>query len=222
MKKIGFYFDLDGTLVDSAQDLFAAARFAVGDIAIDTIDKPSRELVSLGSRAMLSHMMGPSLTEMELDLVQEKFLQYYADNIAVHSRFYEGLDQSLLRLQKMNVPHAIVTNKAFSLSEKLMQWLLPQWQGVIIGDRMVENYTAKPAPDRLLKAIELTANQGGENFYFGDYFTDVQAAKRAGCHAIALRFGFHEENNPPENWGADAILESPDQLLSFIDAKLVA
>ena len=138
MNNIGFYFDLDGTLINSEQDLFASLQHALGDNI--NREKPFREAVSLGSRAMLMHMMATPLSEKELDTAQHNFLQYYAENIDQHSVFYEGLDNMLIDLQQHSIPHGIVTNKRFAFSEVLLKRLLPQWHGVIIGDKMDIDY----------------------------------------------------------------------------------
>lgn len=220
MKQVGFYFDLDGTLVNSEKDLFAATQFALGDNI--SLEHPFNEVVALGSQAMLKQMSKTPLSEDQLDKAQQIFLSYYADNIAIHTDFYEGLGNVIMHLQNSHIAHAIVTNKSYQLSLKLMQALLPDWQGVIIGDQMTPPITSKPAPDRILKAIELTHNQSGNNYYFGDYPTDMLAAKRAGCHAVACRYGFYEADNPPEQWGADIIVDTPQALVAFINDHLIS
>jgi phosphoglycolate phosphatase len=214
MSKAGFYFDLDGTLIDSSADLLAATQHALTDNF--NPHKPFTDVIALGSRAMLNQMALTQLSEQQLDAAQQIFLQYYSNNLDKHSVFYPDLDKLLLDLQHQKIPHGIVTNKSFALSQKLMGRLLPQWDGVIIGDQMENGCLPKPAPDRILKALELTQMNAENCFYFGDYPSDIEAAKRAGCHAVALKFGFYDGNNPPENWGADTVIDTPKQLIDFI------
>jgi len=208
-------FDLDGTLVDTAQDLCAAANAMRA--RVDLLPLPVDELrpaVSRGSRAMLS-IAFPQLDAVARDLWIEPFLAQYASAIAVHSRLFDGMDEVLAAIERDGACWGIVTNKPEGLARALVEALgLASRCAVLVGGDTLP--VRKPDPQPLWFACDLLGVAAFAAVYVGDDARDIEAARAAGMRSVAAAWGYrdaHIENNPIERWGADLVLSHPRELL---------
>jgi len=211
-------FDLDGTLVDSIRDLGPAV-----DHALATIGRPPvapdrvRDLVGGGSRQMLERALdltgGPLPTD-GLEALYATLLDQYEAHIADHTRPYEGCLDALDALAARGVAPAVVTNKNEHLARLLLQTLgLAGRFCTIIGGDTLGPGRAKPAPDMIVEAM---ARCGSARFAMvGDSTFDMRAARAAGVPAVGLSFGYADV--PPEQLGADVVIDRYDQLLPALE-----
>lgn len=205
-------FDLDGTLLDSAPDMLATANRlldarGLAPMALGQI----RPHVSKGSRAMLAAAF-PKLETAAREAMVPLFLETYLQELGRHSVLFDDIETMLAALEADGAAWGIVTNKP----EYLAREILPQlgWQtrcAVLIGgDTLAEK---KPHPLPLLVAAERMGFAARDCVYVGDDERDIEAARAAGMPSIAALWGYRQDHEQPAEWGADSVLESPDQLL---------
>ncbi|MFT3756602.1 MAG: phosphoglycolate phosphatase [Pseudoxanthomonas sp.] len=209
-------FDLDGTLLDSAPDMLATVnrmREARGmpPMALEEI----RPHVSRGSRAMSAAAFPDFPLDRILELVPE-FLGIYQQQIGKHSRLFDGVADMLDALECNGTTWGIVTNKP----EYLARDILPQlgWEtrcAVLIGgDTLAEK---KPHPLPLQVAAQRIGALPAQCVYVGDDLRDIQAAQAAGMRSIAVLWGYRLPEESPADWGADVMVEDPEQLISTVN-----
>ncbi|MGV8960450.1 MAG: phosphoglycolate phosphatase [Stenotrophomonas sp.] len=204
-------FDLDGTLLDSAPDLLAAANamLAARSRAPLTLAQ-LRPVVSKGSRAMLA-VAFPELDEEGCSALVPEFLGGYEALIGRHAVLFDGVADMLLALEQAGSPWGIVTNKP----EYLARLILPQlgWEqrcAVLIGgDTLAER---KPHPLPLLVAAQRIGFAPGQCAYVGDDERDIVAARAAGMPSVAALWGYRLDHDDPQCWQADRMVAEPAQL----------
>ena len=214
MSKIPFSivgFDLDGTLLDTAQDLGAALNHALALAGRTPVPHAVvSSLIGGGARPMLRRaldLIGGG-SEAEVDALFPALLDYYEANIAVHTQLYPGGAAMLDALDAAGVRVALVTNKRHAMAVKLLDALdLSHRFGWIMGGG--NGYPLKPAPEVLWAMVEQLG--GGRAAYVGDTTFDTRAARAAGMPSVAVRFGFNDL--PADELGADAVIDHFDGLL---------
>lgn len=213
MTKISFDvvgFDLDGTLLDTAQDLGAALNHALAAIGRAPVpDAAVRGLIGGGSALMLQRALALTggMEGVDFDALRKVLVRHYAANIAVHTRLFPGGAAMLDALADTGAKLAIVTNKPEPLAVRLFDELgLSQRFAVIIGGG---RYPLKPAPDALRAMVEQCG--GGRAAYVGDTTFDTSAARAAEMPSVAVSFGFNDL--PPDELGADAVIGHFDELI---------
>lgn len=206
-------FDLDGTLVDTAADLCAAAnairaRVDLPPLALEVL----RPTVSRGSRAMLGVAL-PQFDAAAREAWVEPFLAAYADAIAVHSRLFDGIESVLGAIERDGACWGIVTNKPEGLARALVDGLGLRARCAVLvgGDTLPQR---KPDPQPLWFACDQLGIAPAHAVYVGDDARDIEAARAAGMRAIAAAWGYRDAGERIEDWRADAVAERPIELLS--------
>jgi phosphoglycolate phosphatase len=201
-------FDLDGTLVDTAPDLTAATNHVLGlkglaPVAIDAL----HPLIGHGSRAMIDaglRLHNATATDAELTRLHDQFLTFYADNVAVHSRPFEGVPELLDQLTGAGVRLAVCTNKVEGLSKLLLGALgLDRRFGAIAGRDTLPMF--KPAPGHLTGAIEMAGGDPARAVMVGDSEVDLATAQAAYVPSIGVTFGYTPV--PARELGFDAVID---------------
>ncbi|MDB5699830.1 MAG: family hydrolase [Sphingomonadales bacterium] len=206
-------FDLDGTFLDTSQDLAAAVNHALGSIGrpLLTVEQV-KPMIGGGAKHMLSQGMAATggCEPAELDRLHALLLSYYEANISTHSQPYPGAMTAIDAFDTMGVKVAIVTNKLEALAVRLLTELdlLGRFVTVIGGDTMGPG-RAKPAADPIIEMIARCG--GGRTAFVGDSIFDIQAAKNAGVANVACSFGFLMQ--PVAELGADAVIDHYDELI---------
>jgi phosphoglycolate phosphatase len=209
-------FDLDGTLIDSAPDLGAAVnrmRSARGLPAM--ADAALRPHASHGARGLVGAGFGVTPDQPEFQSLRDEFLSHYAAALCVRTVAFPGVEALLDALDAAGLSWGIVTNKATRLTLPLLEALhLRQRPGCIVcGDTTAR---AKPHPDPLLAAADMLAVSPSACVYVGDAERDVQAGNAAGMATLVARYGYIRQDEKPESWAAQGILEAPLELLSWL------
>lgn len=212
-------FDLDGTLVDTAPDLVACLNKALAAYGFSEIEHDDvRPLISHGAMAMINHVAtdaDDALKNRMLDFM----LDCYQNNIAEHSRFFAGIGETLQAIEALGLKWGVVTNKRQRFTLPLMEALNLSKRAVCIvsGDTTAN---PKPHPEPMLAACEQAGVPPENCVYIGDAFHDIAAGKNANMKTLAAVYGYLKEGDQPENWGADALIERPEQLLHWIRSLL--
>jgi phosphoglycolate phosphatase len=216
-------FDLDGTLLDTMEDLGAALNHAIamenrGPIAISQVHR----LVGGGTRKMLTRALeetGGPVPGERFEAMLDALLRYYEANIAVHTRPYPGAADMLDGLAARGVKLALVTNKLEHLAVKLLAELrLGERFATIIGGDTLGPGRAKPQPDLLYEMVARCG--GGSAAYVGDTYYDTGAARAAGLPCVAVRFGFSDL--PADELGAAAVIDHFDDLIPTLERLGIA
>jgi 2-phosphoglycolate phosphatase len=208
-------FDLDGTLLDSADDLGAALNAVLAAEQRPAVSADCyTPIASHGSYGLLRFAFGDEF-EPRKDQLRREFLRYYAAKVVVHSRLFDGVEQLLNGLSERGIQAGIVTNKPAALTHLVLPYFpcLQALPVVVSGDTLA---VAKPHPQPLLYAAELLQLAASQCWYVGDAERDIQAGKAAGMHTVLARYGYIHANDQPEQWGAHADIERPQQLLQLI------
>ena len=216
----GVLFDLDGTLLDTAPDLVYACNAAALEAGLQPQDlKALRPMVSNGASAMLQLMLDGQERDVDFDSLLDRMLSLYQDHIAVHTRFFDGMDGVLDELENRGLSWGIVTNKLGCFTDPLLQSLdlFTRPGCVISGDTLPQ---MKPHPMPMLEACRRIGSKPGECVYIGDARRDIDAGKNAGMATLVALYGYIPENDPPHHWGADGLLSKPIDLLAWLDGEL--
>lgn len=209
------FFDLDGTLADTAPDLAAAANRLVVERGLPPVAyEKLRPVASHGARGLIGAAFGKSPDDPEFPALRDTFLDYYEADIAVHTRLFDGMDEVLARLEASGVRWGIVTNKIARFTVPLVAaiGLTPRASAVVSGDTTAH---AKPHPAPLLHAAEVSGVAPARCLYVGDDLRDIQAGKAAGMATVTAAYGYCGDGEPPEAWGADYLIRHPAELLAL-------
>ena len=210
-------FDLDGTLADTAPDLAYALNETLkhnncAPLPFETI----RPVVSHGGIALikLGFNIGPGHCDYEA--IRKQLLDTYLANIANETTLFEGVDELLLQLEHRDIRWGVVTNKPAWLTDPLMEALdlTQRAASIVSGDTLNER---KPHPAPILYACEQTGAKPHECLYVGDAQRDIEAGNRAGLKTLAALFGYIQDNDDPALWQADAMINSPLEVLDWLD-----
>lgn len=209
------FFDLDGTLADTADDLAApvnAMRQARGLKPLPL--EEYRPFASAGSRGLLHIGLGATTDDPDYPALRTEFLERYEDSIASHTRLFPGMPELLDWLEARQIPWGIISNKLEYLVHALLVRLEMRERPVLAygGDSAPR---AKPAPDLMLRALKETGLTGKQCVYIGDDLRDIQAGKAVGMTTIAAAYGYC---NPEEaaSWEADYLVNSPAEILALL------
>lgn len=216
-------FDLDGTLLDTFQDLGAAVNYALrlGGFAPVPVGS-SKDLIGGGAKAMLAQAVDAQggMPSDDFHALYKAMLKYYAEHNAVHSAPYPHAREVVAELKARGVTVAVVTNKFEEFARSILTQLdfITPFETVIGGDSMGKDadgkYLSKPYPEPILEAQKRCG--GGSFAFVGDSTYDVKAARAAGVPVIAAAYGYCDL--PPHELGGDAVIDSLGGLISALEA----
>ena len=197
------FFDLDGTLADTAADLAApvnAMRVQRGLAPLPLAQL--RPYASMGARGLIGAGLGIDRDDPAFEDLKNDFLARYEAAMCVHTRLFDGLDAMLDALDARGVAWGVVSNKVERYVRPILADLgiLHRSVSAIGGD--TTGY-AKPHPEPLLHAARLARVEPQRCVYVGDDERDVQAGRAAGMRTVAAAYGYCGDASPPHTWGAD-------------------
>ena len=209
-------FDLDGTLVDTAPDLGHALNRVLDKAGRDPLPQTQmRPYASSGARGLLKLGFGIDESDAGYAELRRQFLDFYAADIAADSQLFPGISDALHALATQDISWGIVTNKPGWLTDKLLQGLeFPTQPLCIIGGDATPY--PKPDPANLLLACEQIQYSPQQCLYVGDAQRDITAGQRAGMCTVAATYGYIEDGDDPESWGANWLIDQPGKLLACL------
>ena len=215
----GVFFDLDGTLADTAPDLVAAANLLRSSRGLPEL--PYAELrprASAGARGLIQGAFGFGPDHADFEALRDEFLNNYEKNICIHSKLFDGMNELLTQLEKERISWGIVTNKIERFTNPLLKLMGidQRSQANISGDT---TEFAKPHPAPILKAAELCRLSPEQCLYVGDDLRDVEAGRAAGMKTVAAAYGYCGCDEPISEWGADFIIHHPNELHAIIFSR---
>jgi 2-phosphoglycolate phosphatase len=209
-------FDLDGTLVDTAPDLGYALNLQRERHGLAPLpQRDIRPYASHGSKGLLAVGFDLAPEDDRFLAMREEYLKLYDQVFTRSPVLFDGIGEVLQEIEQRGIPWGIVTNKPRRFSEPLIKAMqLDQRVSCLVcGDDAVR---AKPHPDTLLMACNMTGIKAGNCVYVGDAERDIQAGRAAGMKTIVALFGYIDANDKPGQWGADAMISSPAELLALL------
>lgn len=228
-RKKAAIFDLDGTLIDTAGDLAASMNHVLVSNDVPAIPHEDvRHLVGFGARAMLKagfeRSVGVAPNDEVLQGLVKDFVEYYHANIAVYSKPFEGMEETLELLKVQNVQLAVCTNKPEGLARHLLETLdLTHWFAAIVGGDTAGVAKPDPAPVNLcleamafdLSGPVITDTQTA--VFVGDSDTDINAAAAVEIPCLVASFGYGPLNELSDATPVfDSYIKTPDMLLSML------
>jgi phosphoglycolate phosphatase len=206
-------FDLDGTLLDTHEDLAAAVNHALAGLGREPVPASEvRKLVGGGAKLMLRRALTLTggVPEADFPRLHAELLRFYEANIAVHTRPFPGAAAMLDGLAARGVKLAVATNKLEGLAVSLFAALgLSERFYTIIGGDTLGPGRGKPKPDLLEEMVG--RGGGGRAAYVGDSSFDTGAAHAAGLPCVVVSFGFNDL--PVTELGAGAVIDHFDELI---------
>jgi len=208
-------FDLDGTLVDTADEFVPVVQALRAEHGREAMDPQRiRASVSNGARALVS--LGLDLAEdaPEFESKRLRLLELYSSILGTMARPYPGIPELLEVLTGRGIAWGIATNKPRVYTEPLLARLGLAPGSVVCPDDVAQR---KPHPESLLRNCRDLQCEPGEAIYVGDHRRDIEAGRAAGMYTIAAAYGYIEPGDDPDGWGADAraghSTELPDLIL---------
>ena len=210
-------FDLDGTLIDSAPDLAGTCNEmrierGLAPIAYERL----RRMVGAGARGMVGASFGLTPDSPGYAELRDEFLDRYEMRMTRETHVFADMAPVLDWLERRRLPWGIVTNKATRFAAPLTAslGLATRAATLVCGDTVAH---AKPHPAPLLEAARRLGVAPEHCVYVGDDRRDVQAGRGAAMGTVVALWGYLGEADAPSTWGADHLIERPDDLPRLID-----
>jgi phosphoglycolate phosphatase len=215
-------FDLDGTLIDSAPDLAAAAdamRVARGLPSLPLAQY--RPMAGAGARGLLGVAFGMTPEHADYDTLREEFFCIYERNLTQRTQIFDGVPALLESFATQGVKWGVVTNKSerFTLPLTGSMALFATAGAIVSGDTTP---FAKPHPAPLLEAARRMGVEANRCVYVGDDERDIVAGLAAGMATVAVTYGYLGAQADTSRWGANATINCVNELLPLLQFSSVA
>lgn len=207
-------FDMDGTILDTLEDLKDSLNYALelNGFPTRTIDEV-RSFVGNGIGKLIERGVPMGTSETETGKVLASFTEHYKQHCADKTKPYDGVTELILKLRSSGMKTAVVSNKAdYGVSELCRQYFAGLFDAAV-GER--EGIRRKPAPDSVNAVLEKLDISRSDAVYIGDSEVDLETAKNAEMDCIAVSWGFREPEFLRQR-GADIIASSPDEVLALL------
>ena len=209
-------FDLDGTLIDSAPDLGAAADKMRIDRGLPSLPYDLyRPLAGAGARGMLKVAFDMTPEHQDFMAMREEFFANYEAAMTVRTYVFDGVHDLIQALQAQSLVWGVVTNKMARFTDPLVQ-AMPLFESaaaIVSGDTTPH---PKPHPEPLFEAARRLRLAPEQCLYVGDDERDIVAGRAAGMPTVAATYGYLGEKTDVSSWGADLHIDSPIKLLQFL------
>ena len=207
-------FDLDGTLLNTLEDLADATNYA-----LRTMQMPERTIgevrafVGNGVRRLMELSVPGGFDNPKFEETFAVFKKYYGEHCNDKTRAYDGVVPVLRKLKEKGYALAIVSNKIDFAVKELNDLYFKGIVPVAIGEK--EGIRRKPAPDTVFEALKELGKTKEEAVYVGDSDVDIETAKNAGMPCISVLWGFRDKEFLAEH-GAEYYAETADDVLRYI------
>ena len=207
-------FDLDGTLLDTLEDLTDSVNYALTDAGYPghTIEEV-RMMVGNGVRTLMERAVPTGISTEAFEAVFAAFKEHYDQHCNDHTHPYDGIPELLHTLKAQGFRLAIVSNKVDSAVKTLRALYFNETIPVAIGEK--EGIRRKPAPDTVVTALQELGASASDAVYVGDSDVDIQTAANAGMDCISVSWGFRDTAFLKAH-GASLIIDHPQELPALL------
>ena len=207
-------FDLDGTLLDTLDDLHAAVNAALAMYGLPLREKEEvRGFVGNGIVKLMERAVGEK-NHPDFDGILTAFREYYKEHCKDKTAAYEGIIPLLQTLKKRGIKTAVVSNKADFAVKMLAEEYFDGLLQAAVGENESAGVRKKPAPDSLLSVMETLNADSETTVYVGDSEVDILTAQNAGVACLSVTWGFKDRAFLLEN-GAGVLIDEPKQILVY-------
>lgn len=210
------FFDLDGTLLDTAPDLAKALNHLLRAKEKDPLPfEPVRRVVSDGAYALLNLGFGVEKNDAETADLRQELLDYYLQDLSSETHPFPGINELIENLHAHDINWGIVTNKPWAYTEPLMKrYEFARPPSCVICPDHVEQ--RKPHPEALLLACSQTGCTPDEAIYVGDHLRDIQCGQRASMPTISVGYGYISPEDSHLNWNADHVVDTAEEIWPIV------
>ena len=206
-------FDLDGTLLDTLEDLTDAVNRTLA--RYDQPQRTKREVRSFlgnGARYLMEHA-APEVTGERFEEMLSVYTADYDANCRIKTAPYPGIDALLRALKASGCRTGIISNKPDSAVQPLFEAFFADLMDVAVGER--EGIRRKPAPDAVLAAMERLGASAEKTLYVGDSEVDIRTARNAGVACAGVTWGFRDRDVLVDS-GADLLFDAAEALQDYL------
>ena len=213
MKQYDTYiFDLDGTLLDTLDDLAAAVNYALRTYGMPEHSRDDvRRFVGNGVRMLMIRAIPDGEQNPRFEEAFSTFRQYYLEHSLDRTRPYDGVPEMLKALKQRGCRLAVVSNKFYAATQELCRHFFADTIEVAVGEHEAEGIRKKPAPDTVNEALSQLGVDHRHAVYVGDSDVDLQTARNAGLPCISVLWGFRDKDFLLAN-GATTLITTPQEL----------
>lgn len=203
-------FDLDGTLLNTLEDLKDSVNFALERQGFPLRDLDEiRSFVGNGIRLLMERAVPKNIDDETFEICFKDFCDYYKIHMEDKTAPYDGINSMLANIKKAGFKTAIVTNKADFAAQDLCKRMFGDNIDFVVGSS--DDRPNKPAPDGVFYALEKLDSKIENTVFVGDADTDILTAKNANLPSIGVLWGFRDRK-VIEEAGAEYIVESVNDL----------
>lgn len=215
MKIKAVFFDMDGTLVNSMDDLAAATNYAMGEFGYPAKPKENYGYYAgNGIYVMIERALLPAVVDQKtLKEIRNTFFEYYKDHCTVHTYAYEGVTELVSALKAKGIKVGCITNKVEPIAYDIINHFF-RGMDVIYGQ--IDGIPNKPDPTLTVKAFNDLSIKPEECLFVGDTSVDIETAINSGAIPVGVLWGFRTEQELADA-GAKYIIEKADQILEIIN-----
>lgn len=207
-------FDLDGTLLDTVEDLKEAVNYVMRKYSEPEITlADARHYVGNGNRRLIALAQKEGEMHPHFEQMFEEFLEYYLAHDTIKTVVYDGIRTVIATCQEKGIKMAVVSNKFQSATKELMDFYFPDTFDSVIGER--NGLPRKPDPTLAKIALEDLGVTAKETLFIGDSEVDADTAENAGMEYLLCSWGF-KERSFLEKRNAVSVIDRPIQILDFI------
>ncbi len=207
-------FDMDGTILDTLEDLKNSMNHTLRlhNMPERTLDE-IRSFVGNGIRRLIELAVVSGTPEEEIEIIHKDFMEHYEIHCADFTKPYDGVNDLIQELKKRGYKTAVVSNKADAAVLDLCDQYFPALFDLAIGER--PEIAKKPAPDMVNLALEKLQIPREKAVYIGDSDVDVATARNSNLDMIAVDWGFRTREFLVEQ-GAETIVSHPEEILKYV------
>ena len=209
-----FIFDLDGTLLNTLDDLAASVNYALRTHGMPerTLDEV-RSFVGNGVRLLMERAIPEGSANPRFEETFATFRAYYMEHSLDTTRPYDGIPEMIHALKQRGCRLAVVSNKFYAATQELIRHFFPEIT-VAIGEHEAEGIRKKPAPDTVFEALRQLGVGKEKAVYVGDSDVDLQTARNSGLPCISVLWGFRNRDFLLAH-GATTFISRPEELLKY-------
>lgn len=217
MKFHAVIFDLDGTLLDTIDDIADAVNFVLSNecFPVHSVEF-YKEIIGAGVEDLVKRSLPEKVATMERISSYTKLIrQYYRTRGLVKTKPYDGIEDLLGELALRKIKFAVLSNKPHENAVNQISHFFSQWHFESVNGAR-QGFSNKPDPTEVLKILSDMGVKPSESIFLGDTDVDMQTAKAAGMYAVGALWGFRPGKELKDN-GAQALIEKPTNLLELFN-----
>lgn len=211
----GVIFDLDGTLLDTIEDLADACNYALNECNLKTYEvNEYKRFVGDGREKLIERIIPSGKADIDLfNRVLKMYDEYYIEHMVDKTKPFDGILELLEKLIEKKIKIAVLSNKPHEFTFEMVNNYFGERFDFVYGHR--EGYKTKPNPQAVLDLIKEMGISREECIYVGDSNVDIQTAKNAEIKSIGVSYGFRGEEEL-RNEGADFIARDTSELSRYL------